>query len=255
MTALITCLFLQTVYIRAIIGNTCIRKFTRQPLNGYHCNIEYYTNVTNLRRHRCTSLCIKDPQCWVLSYNHESSYCLMGSEPCTSAEVHPHFSLMVFREKEDETCVSWIPPLNDSAIPARLVETRPHLNPNHHAALGRMTIGQNIYLGTVLTPWAVRSGYFPIDGNEVVEPTNYELLLVSPNCSIAWVPYTTGDMVPAAALKLGYVTGKGPTYSIRVYAADVNADKFGVYATGDSVAYYPHFGTPSATEVLILTRV
>ena len=118
-----------------------------------------------------------------------------------------------------------------------------------------MTIGQNIYLGHVHKPRRANPAYFPIDGNEVRENANYELLSVGVNCSLSWIPYTTGDMVPAAALQLGYVTGVGPTYSVRVYRADLNTDKFGVYAAGDSVAYYPFMGVQSATEVDILVQV
>ena len=99
------------------------------------------------------------------------------------------------------------------------------------------------------------AGYFPIDGNEERKTIDYELLSVSPNCSLAWMPYTTGNTVPAAALKLGYVTGKGPTYSIRVYRPDLNTDKFGMYAAVDKIAYYPYKGARSATEVDILIQV
>ena len=175
----------------------------------------------------------------------------MGSELCITAESRLHSSMMVFRQKEVETCVSWMSPLYNPAVPRRLVETRPHQS--RPGAVGRMVVGENIYIGHVDKPNA--AGYFPIDANEDRETTNYEILSVSPNCSLAWMPYITGDTVPVAALKLGYVTGKGPTYSIRVNRLDLNTDKFGVYATGDNVAYYYFFGSQSATEVDILVQV
>ena len=178
----------------------------------------------------------------------------MGSELCITAEPHPNVSMMLFREKmEDHSCGSWIPPLNDPTTSRGLVEIRPHLN--QYGAVGRMIIGQNIYLGHVTTPRRAKPAYFPIDGNEVRENTNYELLSVGLNCSLAWVSYTTGDTVPAAALQLGYVAGVGPTYSVRVHRPDLNTDKFGVYAAGDSVTYYPYFGVQSVTEVDILVQV
>ena len=237
--------------ISITMGNTCIRKFSNRPLNGYHCNTEYYANVTTIPRHRCTELCIKDPQCWMLSYNSLTDCCLMASELCITAESNPHSSMMVFREKEVEPCVSWTSPTYNPAVPRRLVENRPRQP--RPAAVARMVVGENIYIGHEDKLNA--AGYFPIDGNEERETTNYEILSVSPSCSLAWVPYTTGTTVPAAALKIGYVTGKGLTYSIRVYTPDENLDKFGVYATGDNVAYYPLFGVLSATEVDILIQV
>ena len=56
---------------------------------------------------------------------------------------------------------------------------------------------------------------------------------MSPNCSLAFVPYKADNTVPAAALKLGYLTGVGPTYSIRVQRPDLNTDKFGVVAASE----------------------
>ena len=241
-------LLLQSFSINVIFSYSCFRKFTNRPLNGYHCITEYYANTTSIPRHRCTNLCTQDPQCRVLSYNPVTQSCLMGAEPCKAAEASAHSSLMVFREMEDESCVSWTPLLNDQP---RLVGTGPHHA--RQAAVGRMGIGQNTYLGHINLP--ERKGYFTIDNSEVPEPTNFEVLSVSPSCSLAWMPYTTGDTVPAAALKLGYVTGVGHTYSIRVQRPDLNTDKFGVYAAGDAAAYYPFHGVISATEVDILVQV
>ena len=117
------------------IRNTCTRKFINGPFKGYHCNTEYYANLTNFPRHRCTDLCVKALQCLVLSYNPESQQCLMGAESCAATEAHPHSLLMVFREKEDEPCVSWITPPSDPTVSSRLVETQQHHLP--FAAVGR----------------------------------------------------------------------------------------------------------------------
>ena len=104
-------LLLQSFSINAIFSNSCFRKFTNRPLNGYHCNTEYYANTTSIPRHRCTNLCTQDPQCRVLSYNPVTQRCLMGAEPCKAAEASAHSSLMVFREMED---------VIDSAAPSLL---------------------------------------------------------------------------------------------------------------------------------------
>ena len=180
-------LFCNFFCIRAVIGNSYIRRFTNQPFNGYQCDTEYYANVTNVLQHRCTEICIKDPQCWVLSYNSVHNYCLIGSEPCAAAEVHAHFSLMVFREKEDESCVYWMSPLSYISSSHRLAETLPHLI--WPGAVRRMVIGQNINIVHVIQP-QTSSGpaFFHINGNEVRKSFDYELLSVSPNCSLAWCP-------------------------------------------------------------------
>ena len=177
----------------------------------------------------------------------------MGIEPCATAEMNPNSSLIIFREKMDETCVYWMPPLHSPKVLPRLVENQPHHVWN--GAVGRMTVGQNIYVGHVHEPRQPGYAYFPVNGEEVAEQTNYEVLLVSPSCSLAWVPYIPGDTVPAAALKLGFISGVGPTYSIRVQRPDLNTIIFEVYAAGDTVAYYNYFGVQPAMEVDILVRV
>ena len=159
-------IFVQIFCISIIIGTTCIRKFTNRPFNGYHCNTEYYANVTTIPRHRCTELCIKDPQCWILSYNSFTHCCLMGSELCITAESRLHSSMMVFRQKEVESCISWMSPLYNPAVPRRLVETRPHQS--RPGAVGRMVVGENI----ISDMWTnqTRRDIFPLMPMKIVKP-------------------------------------------------------------------------------------
>ena len=119
---------------------------------------------------------------------------------------------MVFREKEEsnESCVSGIPPLNNSTVAPRLVENRPHQS--RYSVVGRMVVDQNIYVGLVDYPNEsdVATAYLSIEGEEVRKQTDYELLSVSPICSLALVPYTAGDTMTAAVLSSAMWLGRVP---------------------------------------------
>ena len=238
-------------------GSGCVLRYAAEQLTKYHCNSEYHFYHTNIERQQCTQTCMTDPRCWVLSYNFVNQSCLLGNKPCAVADVYPDSLLVIFRESPNELCTTWIPPFNDPGyiyFSKRLVETHPH--PEYHYAVGRMAVGSDTHLGVVAFPSAAGNGWFAVGRAIVVkEPTNYELLSVSPKCTLVWVPYKAGDVMPPGALKLGYLTGEGHSYSIRVYLFDRDIYAYGVYITGDSVGYYTYNGVKTLTVMEILTQV
>ena len=234
--------------------NKCIKKYTNRPLDGYYCNNGYYANVTAIHQHRCTNICIKDPQCLVLSFNVIRHYCLLNSRPCAIAHKHPEFLLMVFRWDPDVHCSNWVPPPNYGVnVPPRLVENPP--SQAAHCAVGRIRIGANVHPGHVGHVVSSSRGFFIVDGVIVAEHSNYELLSVSPNCTVAWFPYTAEETLPPGVLKSGYTENLGPTYSIRVWRPDVQIDSYGIYRNGDTVGFYPHHNIWPTPEMDILVIV
>ena len=43
--------------------------------------------------------------------------------------------------------------------------------------------------------------------NKVIGVDEYDVLVVSPSCSLAWVPYKAGYSLPDAAQKTGFLNG------------------------------------------------
>ena len=235
-------------------NNKCIQKYTNRPLNGYYCNNGHYTNVTAIQQHRCTNICIKDPQCLVLSFNAIRHYCLLNSRPCAIAHKHPEILLMIFRWDPDVHCSNWVPPPNDGVnIPPRLVENDP--SQKVHCAVGRIRVGANVHPGHVAHIVSSSAGFFIVDGVRVVENSNYELLSVSPNCTLAWFPYTAGEALPPGVLQSGYTENLGPTYSIRVWSSQFQVDLYGVYRIGDTDGYYVANTALTTKEMDILVIV
>ena len=198
-----------------------------------------------------------DPRCWVISYHFVNRSCSLGAEPCVAADEYPDSLLVIYQDRLNEQCITWIPPLNDPGyryFSKRLVETSPHHG--RHYAVGRMVTGSDIRLGTVDFPSADRGLLVIVDRvRKEMEPTNYELLSVNPKCTLAWVPYKAGDAIHAGALKHGYMAGEGHSYSIRAYLADINTYVYGEYISGDCVGYHPYYGVSTLNEMYILAEI
>ena len=233
-----------------------LRKYTHRPRDGYRCNNGYYARINTSHQQLCTDMCIRDPQCLVLSYNVVERQCFLNSEPCALAERHSDFLLMVFRWHEDVQCVHWIPPPNtDIHLPSRLVENTP--GQSVHCAVGRISKGLDTYPAHIGGVSTVSSGkaFAVVDGDRVSR-TSYDILSVGVNCTFTWIPYTAGDNLPGGAVATGFLSDIGHAYSIREYRVASNADNYGIYILGDSLGYFTQYpGSYSRTDVDILIRV
>ena len=81
------------------------------------------------------------------------------------------------------------------------------------------------------------------------------LLTVHPNCTMAWVPYTAGDVIPRKAIVTGMLANGRRLYSILSWHAAVGKWIAGVYAEQDAAAYYPYTDSNAVTQFDILVFV
>ena len=232
----------------------CIQKFTNRPLNGYYCNNEHYQTLRFVSQHKCTHNCITSPMCGALSYNPQNRLCLLSSEPCPVAEEHPEFMLMVFRYTLEERCDVWIPKDGETGA-SRLV--RSHIGNDNR--VGRFVNGSNIYVGGT----AGGKLWYPRREHTNEESfTSYEVLTTSSSCTLAWLPYHAGDVLPKGALKTGYLVDSGPLYSANLpmtvvynHVVHVTSLHFGHYTLGDAVGYIPYYGSFRTADMSILIVV
>ena len=96
--------------------------------------------------------------------------------------------LMVFRELEHLDCVVWVRD-QSGVVPDRMF-TGPH-----DARVGRVTVGDDLLVGQAYVQGRNWKTYTAQNGSEISFP-NEDLLTVHPNCSVAWVPYKVGDVIP-----------------------------------------------------------
>ena len=239
-------LLISSIYLLIFYnGANAITGYTRRPLDGYYCNTGLYDDVGQLDQLTCTRSCIMSATCILLMYTPITNTCLhlRRVPPCPRAILHPGIMIMRFRPSLQEQCL--IPSLlSDNRIVrtdsgGSRVVTRKYKD-------GVVCLGTSNYNGGGLF-------YFSGPENPTVCPeVPMEIMAVHPSCTVAWVPYTTGDFLPRGAIVMGYWNGK-PSYSTRHFIG--SEQSFGWYIEGNGVASYAYFGDRIDAQFEILISV
>ena len=180
-----------------------------------------------------------------MSYNPVTSTCLLAEQPCVKAEKHDEFMLVIFREQEHVDCAVWVRD-QQSVVPERL------LNGSHNTHVGRVFLGDDVVVGATTKPGDNWSTYMVRDG-DVVNFRNNDLLTVHPNCTMAWLPYKAGEVLPQKAIVTGILANGRRIYSSASWRAGIW--RIGSYTEGDTTAYYAHSGSNAVKEFDILVAV
>ena len=239
--------FIFVLYERTIESSAlCNQKYTNRPLDGYYCNSHQYILNDNIREDICKWDCFQSRKCGAMSYNPMSGTCMLATQPCAVAEKHSEYRLMVFSHQEHEECAVWV---GDQAhiVPARIVTT------GGGGYVARIAVDGNILVGNGNRPRQGWYTYIAHEGRQIKYP-NHDFLTVHLNCTMAWVPYTAGDVLPRRALVTGMSNGRR-LYSSRSWHASANTWVAGVYAESDSAAYYPYSASNAVTSFDILVAV
>ena len=221
-----------------------ILKYAQPPLMGYHCLEDSYIlrkNISGLDQFGCVRQCILSHECTTLMYKPQDGVCLLGVQPCAIAVPHDQLMTMVFRAEEMLECL--VPQaLSELDSGSRFIKI------SARRSLARLVHDENIYIGTSQTPNGNNKGYFGFRGANFVHTTNHVLLTVSPQCSMAWLPYTVGHPIPFRAVVCGTWNGE-VVYTLRGTNPH-GQDKFVMYVYG-----YPVATWAVTNDAWILTRV
>ena len=104
-------------------------------------------------------------------------------------------------------CVVWVP--DQSGVPDRMLT-----GPND-AQVGRVSVRGDLLVGQAYVPGRNYKTYTAQNGSEISFP-NEDLLTVHPNCSVAWVPYKVGDVIPQKSYEYHAVSSNYRLQSIYV---------------------------------------
>ena len=217
--------------------------YTRRPLDGYFCSTGQYASVGQIDQLACTRSCILHTSCMFLMYNPKNKVCLhlQGSQPCYLATPDPEIMIMRFRPSLQEQCVVPSTQSND-----RLLRT----------SIGYYRILSRKYkYGVLCLGLSLADGNFYFAGPDtttVCPDVPIEIMAVHPSCTVAWVTYTAGEVLPRGAIVMGYWHGK-PSFSTR--HADGPEQSFGWYVEGNDVATYDYLYRRTATTFEILVSV
>ena len=222
-----------------------IRGYTRRPLNGYFCGQGFYSFMGQIDQEGCTRLCIISDNCASLMYNIPNKACMyqQGLEPCHLATPNPAMMLMRFRPSLQERCL-----IPSDLFDHRLVRT----DSGGTRVLSRKYENGAICLGV---SDYIANSTFHFTGPEdptVCPDVAMEIMAIDTSCTVAWVTYSAGDVLPRGAIVMGFWNGK-PSYSTRHLFGPEQT--FGWYVEGSDVATYNSLGHHNDTTFDILISV
>ena len=219
--------------------------YTHRPLDGHFCNTGLYRNVGQLNQLACTRSCIISTTCMFLMYNPHNKTCfhLQGSQPCHLATPNPEIMIMRFRPSLHEKCLVPSQHHND-----RLVVTSSGLQ----RVLSRKYKDGVLCLGVSDNHANSPFHFAGPDVTTVCPDVPKEIMAVHPACTVAWVIYNAGEILPRGAIVMGYSNGK-PCYGTRHLIS--SEQSFGWYVEGNDVATYDYFDRKTSAVFGILTSV
>ena len=180
-----------------ISGTPCQQIYMRPSRIGQRCmtDAEVFRNHTDVSQERCMWHCLRDLSCKVIDYNLVASYCLLGHGPCAS--LQPHIDFVTTPLTMKEPCLTWvrqdtIPPATDNIDVYSFPLFNPNIYPDQIAMIGRATVGSERIPGRY-QPVNI-GGFYSLNGQFLrFQAGNYELLIVSPKCTVTWMSYTSGS--------------------------------------------------------------
>ena len=231
----------QSLYVTA-----CPHKYIQKPLFGYHCVTRLDSMVTAQQtdRPQCVWKCLILETCHNINHNHVTRQCDLGLSKCESLIPVDGGVVNVFGPPRD-TCVHW----GSSQEPGRVPVEIPG-----QVRLARIKIGDALLVGKFTINnekfWANNEG---IQVGPVYETDqDIEFLTVDPACTLPWMPYRAGGLIPADVIGGGHLSDGSTTYVVKVLHND--AQTFGYYNARSELVYYDYRGanTKNSMEVLVL---
>ena len=245
--------------IFTISGSSCQQMYMKPARIGHRCMIdaEVYRNHTDVPQERCTWHCLRDLSCKVIDYNLVGSYCLLGHGPCASLQPDSDFVTTPMTMKQ--SCMTWvrqdtIPPTTDNINIYSFPLFNPNIHPDQVVIIARAIVGSERIPGRYQP--VNNGGFYSFNGQFLwFQAGNYELLILSPQCSVTWVSYDSGsgNSLPVGSVIGGYYNGN-LLYVARMFRNDDNVYVTGYYSARDRRVQGAHspYGAVTSTVMVLL---
>ena len=224
----------------------CLQKYTQNPMYGYHCvtPTDSVVTVWQTDRPQCVWKCLILATCHYISHHYATRECYLGLSKCEALTPVDGGVVNVFGPPRD-TCVHW----GSSQEPGRVP-----VGAQGHIRLARIKIGDTLLIGFFNVNnekfWANNDGARV--GPVYETDQDIEFLTIDPVCTLPWMPYRAGGLLPAEVISGGHLSDGSPTYVVKVIHS--GTELFGYYDTGSELAYYEIGGarTTTSMEMLVL---
>ena len=114
-------IFVQYLHFGLVIP--CKDLYTRQPINGFHCQ----TNLNTMVMHQtefpqCAWRCLSENTCRYINHNFANGQCELGLGQCESLRPNGTFSVMAFGPLGHD-CLRWGPSVEPGRVPFKVLNT------------------------------------------------------------------------------------------------------------------------------------
>ena len=227
----------------------CDVKYTKQPIYGYRCVATSNTGIiTQWRsnRSRCAWECLKIKTCRYINHNYDTGQCGLGLGKCESLVPTVDVAVSAFGPPRD-TCVHWGSIQEHGRVPVEVQDRKVRY-------LARIKTQDTLLVGK----FRPESGTFLANNEgESVGPIHesdqrIEFLTMDSACTLPWMPYAAGAILPAGAIGGGLLPDGSTTYVCKVTRGARLV--FGYYNTEAELAFYEWYGprTKTSMDILVL---
>ena len=234
----------------------CRQRQAQPPRVGQRCvsDTEVYISKAGLQHH-CVLLCMRDPNCQVINFNLTDSHCLIGERPCLSVENDA--DVVTISMSATKPCLKWVNKYDKDEH--NLISFPSEDGSTKILSVARGMIGNNKIPGKMVsTIGVIRCSW---EGREIsITEGQSEILTVSSECNISWVPHNpaSGLPLPAGIVIGGHLNGN-LLYVARKSAVHVVGHptrySSGYYDNVDGLGHFPYANldiTHQEVEVLVV---
>ena len=221
----------------------CNHNYAGQSIYGYRC-ISSDNSVVRLwqtARPQCLWKCLRLETCHYINHNYDTGMCDLGFAKCESLTSMTDSTIHVFGPPR-ETCAHW----GSSHGPGHVLVEGQDWTVLY---LARMIKDGTLVVGKYDNPqrrfFANNEGVLVIETNEGIE-----LLTMDLTCTLLWMPYIAGDLLPVGAISGGRLLDGSITYVCKIIQGDHLV--FGYYNIESELAYYELGGVHTTTSMEIL---
>ena len=241
-------------------SKTCVTKYTNAALDGYRCIMatEMYRNVTDVRPHMCTHICMTSKDCSITIYNIPGKFCLIGKDACIALQKDTDYQVRYISIRKRGSCIKWVSKF-DFIQGNFVASTECDVNGAQRPCyVGRLKLPTNILPGKYHLGTNGPEGVWTILNGRGYTIGNMEVLDVQYGCLVTWMPFNSGDPVPLGAVVGGYLASRdSKLYVMRgmVQHAGNMYTVFGYYDDATEKGYLEYFGARIVMEMDILILI
>ena len=247
------CLVLAVLSLSQSLSLGCDREGRRRT-SGLYCHDVNGSVSLIVPAHECTLLCIQRSKCIATNYNSSDGTCQLLPATCLQASEDPSMTHTIFSRVNSEQCLEWMDHYEWMPADERRVMTKVG-GDGEQRVMARMIYGGEYY----------PSHYYPrydkcfcTNGSLAIKSSRRvlcQILRMREGCTMAFMSYTAGDVLPVGALAVPNLLQHKSRYIAAIEMPSNNVlgrVVAGWYTIGADHAMYAHNGIKTSTEMKLM---